>query len=206
MTWLVGVDEAGYGPNLGPLVVAATAWRLPDTMAPADTDLYQLLDSALTAAPDGRRLVVADSKQVYKPGQGLSALETTVLAVLPSRGVVDYRGLVDALEADPIRARELLPWQEGFNPPLPCEACPNQVAGHAAAVAGGCRAAGVEPPVVMARMVFPAEFNGHIDHYGGKGAALSHVTLGLLRASWMAGRGRCTSRSTSTAVAIATLG
>ena len=23
---LIGMDEAGYGPNLGPLVVAATAW------------------------------------------------------------------------------------------------------------------------------------------------------------------------------------
>ena len=26
MTLLIGTDEAGYGPNLGPLVVAATAW------------------------------------------------------------------------------------------------------------------------------------------------------------------------------------
>jgi hypothetical protein len=28
MTVLIGVDEAGYGPNFGPLVVAATAWRV----------------------------------------------------------------------------------------------------------------------------------------------------------------------------------
>jgi hypothetical protein len=27
---LIGMDEAGYGPNLGPLVVAATAWHVPD--------------------------------------------------------------------------------------------------------------------------------------------------------------------------------
>ena len=27
MTLVVGADEAGYGPNLGPLVVAATAWE-----------------------------------------------------------------------------------------------------------------------------------------------------------------------------------
>ena len=25
---LLGTDEAGYGPNLGPLVVAGTAWRI----------------------------------------------------------------------------------------------------------------------------------------------------------------------------------
>lgn len=27
---LIGMDEAGYGPNYGPLVVAATAWHAPD--------------------------------------------------------------------------------------------------------------------------------------------------------------------------------
>ena len=28
VTLVIGTDEAGYGPNLGPLVVAATAWQL----------------------------------------------------------------------------------------------------------------------------------------------------------------------------------
>jgi hypothetical protein len=32
-------------------------------------------------------------------------------------------------------------------------------------------------------MVFPAEFNELVDKYGSKGAALSHVTVGLLRAA-----------------------
>ena len=27
---LIGMDEAGYGPNYGPLVIAATAWEVPD--------------------------------------------------------------------------------------------------------------------------------------------------------------------------------
>ena len=40
MPYLVGTDEAGYGPNLGPLVVSATVWRV-DTLH--DTDLYSRL-------------------------------------------------------------------------------------------------------------------------------------------------------------------
>ena len=35
-TLVIGIDEAGYGPNLGPLVIAATAWWLDSTKAPAD--------------------------------------------------------------------------------------------------------------------------------------------------------------------------
>ena len=33
---LVGMDEAGYGPNLGPLVVAATVWDIPGDPAEFD--------------------------------------------------------------------------------------------------------------------------------------------------------------------------
>ena len=27
---MIGIDEAGYGPNLGPLAVAATVWRVAE--------------------------------------------------------------------------------------------------------------------------------------------------------------------------------
>src|SRR6478609_8214760 len=32
---LIGMDEAGYGPNFGPLVVAATVWQCADSHEPA---------------------------------------------------------------------------------------------------------------------------------------------------------------------------
>ena len=44
-----------------------------------------------------------------------------------------------------------------------------------------CDEAGVRPLAVRARLVFPAEFNELCETFGSKGAALSHVTIGLLR-------------------------
>ena len=41
MAYFIGTDEAGYGPNLGPLIVTATAWRAPDDLKP--DALYELL-------------------------------------------------------------------------------------------------------------------------------------------------------------------
>ena len=40
MAWIIGIDEAGYGPNLGPFVMTATACRVPDNLG--HFDLWRL--------------------------------------------------------------------------------------------------------------------------------------------------------------------
>ncbi len=53
MGYLIGTDEAGYGPNLGPLVISATVWEVPDGVG--SEDLYRRLDAAIapTAGRNG---------------------------------------------------------------------------------------------------------------------------------------------------------
>ena len=82
MGLFIGMDEAGYGPNLGPLVVTVTAWEVPDQ--PCDTDFYAAMDDVITAAPSAgsSRLHVADSKQVYSSSRGIANLERSVLCAL----------------------------------------------------------------------------------------------------------------------------
>jgi len=79
---LIGMDEAGYGPNLGPLVITLTAWRVPGH--PAEFDLWDAFGDVVTSQPDAsdRRLCIADSKRVYQSSGSLAALERTVLAAL----------------------------------------------------------------------------------------------------------------------------
>ncbi len=62
MPWVVGIDEAGYGPNLGPMVQAAVALHLPDD----DPAGWETLKATVRRAhePDDGRLLVDDSKKV----------------------------------------------------------------------------------------------------------------------------------------------
>lgn len=82
MPWIVGIDEAGYGPNLGPFVMASVACRLPEDHAGAD--LWHLLRDVVRRhrERDDGRLLIGDSKQVYAAGKGLKHLERGVLATL----------------------------------------------------------------------------------------------------------------------------
>jgi hypothetical protein len=78
MRWVVGIDEAGYGPNLGPLVQAAVAARLPaDDPAGFATHAAHLRRAG---RGDGR-LVVDDSKRVNVGPHGFAKLERGLAAV-----------------------------------------------------------------------------------------------------------------------------
>ena len=99
MPLLIGMDEAGLGPNLGPFVVAATVWQVPGP--PHEFDFWTAFDTVLTNEPgdDDPRLHVADSKQVFQPQRGVGALERGVRSALALCGIAadSFATLCDAL-------------------------------------------------------------------------------------------------------------
>lgn len=99
MPLLIGMDEAGLGPNLGPFVVAASVWEVPSP--PSGFDFWTAFDTVLTNSPraNEERLHVADSKRVFQPGSGIASLERGVLTALRMCGVeaATWGGLRDAL-------------------------------------------------------------------------------------------------------------
>lgn len=80
MPIIVGIDEAGYGPRLGPLTLAGVAFRVPRS----DLCLQKAFDSAAgdSGGETVRAIRVADSKKVYSAARGLSPLEIPVLGFL----------------------------------------------------------------------------------------------------------------------------
>jgi hypothetical protein len=184
MSWVVGIDEAGYGPNLGPFVMTAVALRVPDDPG---GDLWQRLAAAVRrdTDPDDGRLLVADSKVVYSPARGLGPLETAVLAAhrpAPDGGLL-LRRYVEALypSSHPDLRREC--WYTGATL-LPVETEAGQSEAARERFAGACREAGVVCGLIRGVVVCPGRFNALTDAAGSKGAVLRHGLAELVRACW----------------------
>ena len=178
VTLVIGTDEAGYGPNLGPLVVGATAWRV----AAEPEAVEEALQAALAPLP----ALWGDSKQIYRGGAGFPALERGVLVAVGLAGGAaggDPPGweslaarLGAAADPEPPEAaclREL---------PLPRHRHKPACAGMAAEIAPRLAAAGVWLEAVRCRLVQPAEFNAVLASGLNKSDLLSLVTLDLAAA------------------------
>lgn len=183
--YLLGTDEAGYGPNLGPLVISASVWEVPADLAIADW--YDRLTGVVARAPARGRvpadgpLVVADSKQVYQPGGGLAGLERSLLAAL---GVLGHRprcwsDLWSALAPDCDEARDAQPWFAAYRCGVPLDLDPELPDPLARRLACGLQQASVRLVALRSRAVFPAEFNELVDRCDNKSTALSQATLRL---------------------------
>lgn len=110
MRW-VGIDEAGYGPNLGPLVMTAVVAEGPDDRPP---DLWGDLPSTIARAKGpAQRLWVDDSKAIHAGIGGLERLEAASLAAVLACGL-DLPGslarLFHAVGAGSIEACGLARW------------------------------------------------------------------------------------------------
>lgn len=178
MTWLIGIDEAGYGPNLGPFVMTAVACRVTGEVPAC---LWSALTDAVRKA-GGRskdnRLVIDDSKRVYGGGKGLTGLERGVFTVLGR--VPDTLGELAALlcpdDVDELSAEV---WYRGETP-LPVEAGDNALSELQGPFRLACEKAGLCEWRVRSSVVCPTRFNRLIERAGTKSVVLADGFVRLL--------------------------
>jgi hypothetical protein len=111
-----GIDEAGYGPMFGPLVISRSTFILdqiePDPSEPPS--LWTLLNSAVCKKPNDKkkRLAVNDSKLLYNPVYSLKHLERGVLSFLSALDIIpnDLNDLLKQIAFDELSHRIQYDW------------------------------------------------------------------------------------------------
>lgn len=207
MAYLVGTDEAGYGPNLGPLVVAASVWEVPDAWIAdlpsrnlAELDLREKLRPLIAGPddkPDPKSWVLGDSKSLYSPRNGVRLLEQGVLTAIglatpqtfgdsESETSVEellpnrWRKIWPVLGAASPREIDQQPWFVGYDAPLPQKASRQEIALAIHALRRQLPLRGVSLQRLRAVATFPDTFNQLLDRYDNKATTLSQITLSLV--------------------------
>jgi hypothetical protein len=186
MVYLIGTDEAGYGPNLGPLVISASVWQAPDDVR--GEDLFGRLGHVIAGSnKEAEKLappcmVVADSKILYNSGGDLRHLERGLWGAWTLLGL-HPRTWLEAWCALAARAADefcITPWFNEYDAPVPVDVMAGDWPAHAARLRDALLTVGVQLIDLSSRAVFPREFNELLEVYGSKGALLSHLTLDLI--------------------------
>ncbi|GAC1472853.1 MAG: hypothetical protein NVSMB9_20600 [Isosphaeraceae bacterium] len=181
----VGIDEAGYGPNFGPLVMTAVMAESPDDRPP---DVWaDLAAKVCRAGGDGERLWIDDSKVLYQSGLGRDRLEAACLAVtLAANGSAcldTFGSLLTAVGAGTLDEVELSLWLDAGDPTIPCEAASTRVRGlHALRPFEGANWRIIK---VLSRVVGPARFNDGLNRHGSKAKVHFESFAELLEPLWL---------------------
>ena len=192
MPWLIGIDEAGYGPNLGPLVMTAVACRVPPEHAGGK--LWQPLRAAVRrpSQSDDGRLCVDDSKQVFSQTRGLLELERAVLSLfwtpmatgpLSTNGPLTIHTWLDHVSPGGKTELGAEPWYQGSTC-LPLEAEREHISTAADRFHHACKENGIAWASVRSVIVCATRFNHLVDRWDSKGAVLGLAMTELMRASW----------------------
>jgi ribonuclease HII len=181
MAVIAGIDEAGYGPILGPMVVGAVALELPDQLL--DADLWQVLSASVSrrARRNDPRLACADSKKLFARQRGVSGLrhlERAVLAAVTAadRSPASLRELLQMLAPATLPVLSAYPWYDNADLALPhsfaadeLSAC-STLLGHDLAQQGLCL------HQVRAEVIPAGELNRLFAQTGNKSQALFEIT------------------------------
>jgi len=122
MPLVLGIDEAGYGPTLGPLLVCASLWRVEPKQV--ECNLWKALSDAVAKKPrrGDWRVIVDDSKAVFDRDIGIGSLERSVLAFARAAGLPtnSLAALLAALGADDLHTGPM-PWYRDLGVELPLD-------------------------------------------------------------------------------------
>lgn len=180
----VGIDEAGYGPNLGPLAMVAVILDGPRVDQP---DLWNGIFSGVARAGGASgSLWIDDSKRVMQEEQGLARLLAAIqfaLRVSAGGDAPTFGRLCQILGAGSLDEVELTPLLGSDEDPEFPPAEQIELARGWSQTAN-LIASGWTVHVPLARLIGPRRFNAGLDLLGSKATVHFQTFAELLRGVW----------------------
>ena len=178
MLLLAGIDEAGYGPTLGPLCVGMSVFRIHNWKRgdPAP-DLWQLLSKAVCKKPSDAkgRIPIADSKQLKlsndsKTRHPLIHLERGILSFLRW---LDHTPTTDAdlFQLLGAELHDTAPWYSGDPIAIPLGQTAGELSIVSAKLLAAMESAGIELVSLHTHIIPEPEFNQIVQRTGSKAEA-----------------------------------
>ena len=189
---VAGIDEAGLGPVLGPLVVTAAAVSVPDDRA--GDSMWKLLAPEVSRKPSrrGRTVAFGDSKKLYsrKSKAPLAHLERGVLGMLATRGRTcpSLRRLLGVLDPDVVAQLGEYPWYAEADLPLPHTLTPDEVGFAANALAAAMQRHDMRLDALRTHVMPAGLFNRVVGATRNKSTLALDLTCRLLWYLWSRAR------------------
>ncbi len=190
MTIVAGIDEAGFGPMFGPLVVSCVAFELPEGQA--DDCMWAMLSGAISRKASKRRggLVVADSKKIFnrKSKHPLQHLERGVLGILSAfkSAPATLTELAESIAPAAAAQLENYPWYHQQDMPLPHSISATDLSLASNSLSVALSQAGATIAGIRAEPIFTDEYNRRVQATNNKSTLLLSITTGLIARLWSA--------------------
>lgn len=191
---VVGIDEAGYGPILGPLVVSAVAFDVPLSILKslpepaAGPDFWHLLRASVSSKLRKRdaRLAIADSKKLHQrraTGSPWAPLERAVLTFLglDGQGPADLAGYLGRVAPDALGALHSYAWYQDLAMRLPHAVQPGDLATQRHAIARDLAAQGIRFRGAWVEVLPEGHYNKMVGATHNKAVVLFGLTVRLIQ-------------------------